>query len=557
MTPPTSREDIFNLAVAVRETAQRHPERIAVVEPAGFDTEGRRSYRRFTYAQLSQDAEATAPGLREIGIRERTRIVCMTPPSYEACVIGLALQRVGATTLWIDPAVGYRNVGERLRRLRPEGFVGVPFAHAGRIAFGWGPRFPRRAIVINGRFPGAFTLAKLRRSAPLEPPAPAVAPDDPVAVLYTTGSTGPAKPTLYLHRNYTALFRVVHESWRFSEAGDVPVDMAVFPAFFFIAISAGGTMVVPPIDFRRETPAKADPQALLEVINDCSVRSCFGSPVLLENMARHAVAQGIRTPSFRRVIGGGAPITASVMQALLDMMGPEGEVYANYGATEALPSTEMGAVEVLGETWRRTLEGAGVCVGRPFPGVELRIVEMRDGIVERLDDVRSLPPGEVGEILVRSPHVSPAYLDDPESTRKNKIFDGDDVWHRIGDAGYMDEQGRLWYSGRLSQRVRTAEGALFSLHCEPIFDAHPDVRRSGLVAVPRGDVEIPVICVERHVGRGGDEARLRGELLAAAAAHPATQAIRHVLFIERLPTDPRHDSKIERPKLARWAASRV
>src|SRR5690606_29864724 len=107
--------EVFNLAAVVRETARRHPDRIAVIEPAGRLPDGSRNYRRFTYAELSRDAEATAPGLREIGIGERTRIVCMTPPSYEACVVGLALQRVGATTLWIDPSVGYRNVGERLR----------------------------------------------------------------------------------------------------------------------------------------------------------------------------------------------------------------------------------------------------------------------------------------------------------------------------------------------------------------------------------------------------------------------------------------------------------
>lgn len=558
MTTSPPNPDIFNLAATVRDTAIRDPKRVAVIEPAGVDRDGHRVYRRFSYAELSRDAEATAPGLREIGIAERARIVCMTPPSYEACVVGLALQRVGATTLWIDPSVGYRNVGERLRRLRPDGFVGVPFAHAGRIAFGWGPRFPRRAIVIGGRFPGAFTLASLRRVAPDEPAAPAVGPDDPAAVLYTTGSTGPAKPTLYLHRHYTSLYRVVRESWRFAEAGEVPVDMAVFPAFFFIPLSAGGTMVVPPIDFRRETPAKADPQALLDVIRDCGVQSCFGSPVLLENMARYAVGHGIQTPLFRRVIGGGAPITAAVMRALQDMMGPGGQVYANYGATEALPTSEIGAAEVLGETWRRTLEGAGICVGRPFSGVEVRIVEMRDGLVERLGDVRALAPGEIGEILVRSPHVSPAYLDDPESTRKNKAYGSDGaVWHRIGDAGYLDEQGRLWYCGRVSQRVKAVDGALFSLNCEPIFDAHPGVKRSGLVGVPREGDEWPVICVERMADYEGDEEHLRGELLTMAAAHPATRAIRHVLFIDRLPTDPRHDSKIERPRLAKWAAARV
>ncbi len=555
---PILQDDIFNLAAVVREVAQKDPTRTAVIEPDGFDAQGKRRYKKYTYEQLSQDAESVAPGLREIGIAEKTRIVCLTPPSYESCVLGLALQRVGATTLWIDPSVGYRNVAERLSRIKPDAFAGIPFAHLGRIAFGWGPRFPKKAIVTDGKFPGAYTLSSLKRTPPVEPTQPAVTSDDPAAVLYTTGSTGPAKPTLYLHRNYAALYRIVHESWRFDPEREIPVDMAIFPAFFFIALSAGGTMVVPPIKFPRETPAKADPKAIIEVINDCGVHSCFGSPVILENMARYAVANNIKAPTFTRVIGGGAPIFGNVKKALLKLMGPEAEVFSNYGATEALPTSEMGAQEALSETWPLTQQGAGICVGRPFTGVEVRIIDMNDGVVERLDQTKPLETGAIGEILVKSRHVSPAYFEDPESTRKNKIYGPEgEVWHRIGDAGYLDTKGRLWYCGRVSQRVKGKEGPLFSLNCEPIFDSHPAVRRSGLVGVPKGDAEEPVICVELWQEHKGNEETVKKELLALAAQHPATQPIKHILFLEKLPTDPRHNSKIERPKLAKWAAKRV
>ena len=168
-----------------------------------------------------------------------------------------------------------------------------------------------------------------------------------------------------------------------------------------------------------------------------------------------------------------------------------------------------------------------------------------------LDAFEELPRGEIGEIIVRSPHVSPRYFLDEESTRKNKIGE----WHRLGDAGYLDESGRLWVVGRVSQRVRGADGPLFSLLCEPIFDAHPKVKRSGLVGVPNGRSEVPVICVElwpEH--RGADRASLRSELLALAQQHAVTRGGREILFIDRLPVDPRHNSKIERPKLSKWAA---
>ena len=540
--------DIFDLASIARDVARTEPDRIAVIEPDGHDREGKRKYRRYTYRQLSADVESVAVGLREMGIVERTRVVFMAPPGYQASVVQVALTRVGATVMMIDPSVGYLNVAERLRRIDPEAFVGVPVAHLGRMFFGWGPRMLRKLIVVDGKFPGARTMESLRRPAPAEPVLAQVRPDDPAAVLYTTGSTGPAKPALYTHRNFCQVFRVVHDSWAVRPDAH-PIDMAVFPAFSVVALSAGGTMVVPPIDFARQSPATADPAALLEVILDCGVRSLFGSPVLLENLARHANENGMNAPSLERVIGGGAPISAELMRLLQAMM-PNGEPFANYGATEALPSTVHGARETF-DTWTQTRAGRGICVGRPFEGVEVKIVRLDDGPLDRIDE---LPRGEIGEIILKSPHVSPAYFLDEQSTRKNKIGE----WHRVGDAGYLDDEGRLWVCGRVSQRVRGVDGPMFSLLCEPIFDAHPKVKRSGLVGIRSGDAERPVMCVElapEH--RNVDRASLREELLELASKQRTTKAVREILFIDRLPVDPRHNSKIERAKLARWAASRT
>ena len=541
--------DIFNLADVALEVRRRDPERIAVIAPDGRNADGSRRYRRHSYRSLSRDAESVAVGLRAIGIAERTRTVFMAPPSYGACVAGLALTRVGATTVWIDPAVGYRNVAERLSRLDVEAFVGVPLAHVARMFFGWGPRFRGKTVVIGSPgFPGAHSLWALHRPAPAIPTAPTVSPGDTASIMYTTGSTGPAKPALYEHRNLCNVFRLVHETWRFGD--DVPVDMPVFPAFFSVGLSAGGTVVIPPINYIVQSPADVDARALLEVIRDCGVQTLFASPVILENLARLGRDEGATAPSLRTVVGGGAPLYADVIGPLRNMI--SGEVHADYGATEALPATEMPGAESLAETFAQTARGAGLCVGRPLTGLEVKIVEITDGPIATLGDARELPAGAIGEIIVRGPHVSPRYADDLESTRKNKIADGDRIWHRLGDAGYLDERGRLWCCGRVGHRLALAGGPLFPLLCEPIFDAHPRVRRSGLVGVGR----TPVICVELIDGatRGPELDRLRAELLERAAQHPATRRIRHLLFHPCLPVDPRHNSKIERPALARWAA---
>ncbi|HTL34331.1 MAG TPA: fatty acid CoA ligase family protein [Kofleriaceae bacterium] len=560
MTNTLFPDDIFDLASIVHDVARRDHQRIAVIEPDGRDAANARTYRRYTYGELSADIESVAVGLRDIGIAESTRTVFMAPPSYGACVVGLALTRVGATTVWIDPSVGYLNVAERLNRLSIEAFVGVPLAHLGRAFFGWGPRWLSKGISIGGPiFPGTHSIDSLRRTAPTSPARPRVTPTDAASIMYTTGSTGPAKPTLYTHRNLCNVFRLVHHTWRFAQTGGVPVDMPVFPAFFSVGLSAGGTIVVPPIDFVRQSPADVDARALHEVINDCGVQTLFASPVILENLAALR-REGAQAPSLRTVVGGGAPMYAETIESLRAFLGPSGEVHADYGATEALPATEMPGLEALHETYPQTARGAGLCVGRPLPGVELAIIEISDGAIETMAAARKLPLGEVGEVLVRGPHVSQSYADDPDSTRKNKVRAADgSIWHRLGDAGYLDEQGRLWCCGRVGHRIATPQSTLFPLQCEPLFDAHPEVRRSGLVGVHLHGVMTPVICVELHDTRIStrDRASLRNELLSIAASHPQTAQIRHVLFNARLPVDPRHNSKIERPALARWATQQL
>jgi acyl-CoA synthetase (AMP-forming)/AMP-acid ligase II len=559
--PQLFAEDIFNVADIALDVSRRDPERIAVIEPDGRNADGSRRYRRHTYRELSADVESIAAGLRAIGIVERTRTVFMAPPSYDGCVIGLALTRVGATTVWIDPAVGYQNVAGRLRRLDVEAFVGIPLAHLGRIAFGWGPRFRAKAIVIGTPgFPGAHSLESLRRAPRAAPAAPAIGPGDTASIMYTTGSTGPAKPALYQHRNICNAFRLAHRTWRFDMRSDVPVDMPVFPAFFAVGLSAGGTIVIPPINYVRQTPAKVDPRALAEVIRDCRVQTLFASPVILENLSRLGREEGVVLRTLHTVIGGGAPLYEPVIGPLRRMMAPDGEVHADYGATEALPATEMPGLESINETFAATARGAGLCVGRPFEGVVAKIVDIVDGPIASLADARELPTGKIGEIVVRGPHVSPEYADDRANTERNKIADpAGGVWHRLGDAGYLDRTGRVWCCGRVSHRIELANGRLFPLMCEPIFDAHPAVRRSGLVGVRASESSshaTPVICIELEDGIR-DLAALREELLAIAAGNPTTRAIRHVLFHTRLPVDPRHNSKIERPELSRWATEHL
>jgi acyl-CoA synthetase (AMP-forming)/AMP-acid ligase II len=236
------------------------------------------------------------------------------------------------------------------------------------------------------------------------------------------------------------------------------------------------------------------------------------------------------------------------------------QVHTPYGATESLPVTSIGSKEILGETAVRTGEGAGVCVGRPVEGMRAYVIRITDEPIEVWSDQLLVPPGEVGEIVVRGPVVTQGYHNRPEADRLAKIHDlaSGQLLHRMGDVGYLDERGRIWFCGRKSQRVVTPGRTYFTIPCEGVFNVHPAVHRTALVGVPTPGGVRPVLCVERlPEGRKRPEEELRRELLALGARHEHTRDITTVLFHDAFPVDVRHNAKIFREKLALWAARRI
>jgi acyl-CoA synthetase (AMP-forming)/AMP-acid ligase II len=303
-------------------------------------------------------------------------------------------------------------------------------------------------------------------------------------------------------------------------------------------------------------PANVDPVKVLYTIRQFGVTNLFGSPALIRRVGGYGTVQGVKLPTLRRVISAGAPVPARTVENFASMLSDGVEVHTPYGATEALPVSSIGSTEILKETRFRTADGAGVCIGRPAPGMTVRVIRISDAPIPTCDATLELPRGEIGEIVVQGPAVTRAYDARPESTALAKIADpAGGFWHRMGDLGYLDEHGRLWFCGRKSQRVRTASGTLFPVSCEGVFNAHPSVYRTALVGVPRGGTTEPVLCVERDPEAGPvSDDQLRRELLELGAAHPHTRGITHILFHKSFPVDIRHNAKIGREKLAVWAA---
>jgi len=240
------------------------------------------------------------------------------------------------------------------------------------------------------------------------------------------------------------------------------------------------------------------------------------------------------------------------------MLTGDAAIHTPYGATESLPVATISSHEILSETRHATDRGAGTCVGRPVDSIEAAVIRIDDESISSWREDLKVEDGEVGEIVVKGPQVSRAYYNAPAHDRLAKIKEGEAIRHRMGDLGYLDDRGRLWFCGRKTHRVLSSDGTLYTVPCESVFNTHPDVYRTALVGVGAVGAQCPVLCVELEPGVGASEkVRIRRELLALGGGFEHTKTIRTVLFHPGFPVDIRHNAKIGRTALASWAAPRI
>ncbi len=532
-----------NVAAHLPRMAKLQPDALAVA------VAGRKGFTTLSFGELDRRSDRIAHALVSVGIVEGTRTVLMVKPSPEFFALTFAMLKVGAIPVMVDPGMGVRNLGTCLAEAEPEAFIGIPKAHVARTILGWGRRTIRTTIMVGPRVPGMLALSTLEARAPSTPyPTLQPDPEQTAAILFTSGSTGVPKGTITPFGVFAAQVELLRACFGI-EPGER--DLSTFPLFALFGPALGMASIVPDMDASR--PADADPRALLDALTQYRCTNMFASPALVDKLGRHCAAQGVKLSSLRRAISAGAPASIPSVERFAALL-PEGaEVYTPYGATEALPVSVIGSGTILSRTRTRTEQGAGVCVGKPAPGIDVAIVPITDDPIPQWSDDLALPPNAIGEIVVKGPVVTPGYYNRAQSTALAKIRDGATLRHRMGDVGYLDDDGNLWMCGRKAHRVELPDGPRFTIPCEAPFNAHPAVFRSALVGARRGDRTIPVLCVELEKGASID----REELLAIARAHPHTACIETFLFHPRFPVDVRHNSKIFREQLAIWAQEQL
>ena len=533
----------LNVAAHLPALAQQQPDALAVVDS--------RRGSRYTFRQLDDASSDYARQLQSIGIDRGVRTVLMAPPSLEFFALTFALFKLSAVPVLIDPGMGVRNLGKCLAEAEPEAFIGVPKAHFARRLLAWGRKTIRTTVAV--RWPRLGCTHSIKRKTNVESfPVADVTADEMAAILFTSGSTGIAKGVVYTHGIFSAQVEAIREAFAIKPG---EIDLATFPLFALFGPALGMTAIIP--DMNPTRPARVDPARIFSAISDFNVTNLFGSPALLNRLCRAGNGQVLS--SVRRVISAGAPVSAAVVERFTRLLPPGTQVFTPYGATEALPVAVIGSDEILKDTRYQTEQGAGVCVGKPVPGVSVKIIRICDEAIPQWSEDLELPAGEIGEIAVSGPWVTASYYNRPEATMLAKIAAPSPTGfcHRMGDVGYFDVARRLWFCGRKTHRVVLPDATLFTIPCEAIFNTHPAVFRSALVGITRDGVTVPVMCIEREPGAKITDQHLRTELLELGAAHAHTSRIRAILFHRSFPVDIRHNAKIFREKLAVWAERRA
>ena len=547
-----------NIAGHLADMARLQPSRPAVICAQGRDGKGLVAYEQLTFRELEEASNRLACGLVDAGIRRGVRTVLMVPPGLDFFALSFALFKAGAVPVLIDPGIGIRNLDACLSHAQPEAFIGISKAHAARAALGWARNSIRINVTVGAKwFWGGHTLNELRERIPADQPFSAIEPlpDETAAILFTSGSTGAPKGAVYTHEIFGAQVAHIRRLYGI-EPGEL--DLATFPLFALFGPALGMTAVVPEMDPAR--PANVDPVNIVSAIEKFGITNMFGSPALIDRVGRHGEAHGIKLPTLRRAISAGAPVPARTLARFAAMLRPGAQVFTPYGATECLPVASIGSDEVLGETRHRTDLGAGICIGRPVPGLAAKVIRITDEAIAEWNDALELPAGEIGEIAVKAAHATRAYYNLPAATALAKIQDpaNGGFYHRMGDVGYFDEHGRLWFCGRKAHRVVTPQGTRFTVPCEGVFNRNPRVFRSALVGVRRNGATEPVLCVELEAGSGGDSKEIiRAELRELGSQNECTRQIETILFHPAFPVDVRHNAKIFRDKLAVWASRQL
>ncbi|GGQ16772.1 peptide synthase [Shewanella litoralis] len=558
----TSTQANANICQHLKRAAQNMPTGLAVA--VQHAKQGQFTYQEIDFASLHQQSDMIAKGLIQYGITRGMKAVLMVTPSIEFFSLTFALFKAGIIPILVDPGMGIKNLKQCFEESQPDAFIGIPKAHIARRILGWGKGSVKQVINVGGsglqrwlaNATSLETITEIGRNEAYPFEMALLKPDDMAAILFTSGSTGTPKGVVYSHAMFEAQISALKDDYGIAPGER---DLATFPLFSLFGPALGMASIVPDMDASK--PITANPANLFAAIEQYQCSNMFVNPALLERLGQAGEQTQHKLNSVKRVISAGAPATISSIKRFSKMLNPGVQVLNSYGATESLPISMIGS-DALFTTSELTDQGKGICVGKPISSVNISIIAISDQPMPRWDNVTPLAPNHIGEIVVSGPMVSQSYYQRQQATKNAKIFDGEVYRHRMGDVGYLDDDGLLWMCGRKGHIVDAKRGQqklkrFYTIPCERVFNTHPQVKRSAIVGVEVAGDTVPVVCIELNKDIVCSTANvLYQDLIKLAEQYPHTEGINRFLIHPDFPVDVRHNAKIFREKLAVWAQAK-
>jgi acyl-CoA synthetase (AMP-forming)/AMP-acid ligase II len=515
-------------------------------------------YHKISFAQLGKRAQFYAGQFHAHGMRAGDKVLMFLPPGHEFPAVTFALFWIGAVPVFIDPGMGKKGLLQCARHVRPDYLIGSTLAMA-LCAF---------EIDSFSTIKKFFSISKSVLACDLSSPhsqwalPPCHQADNKAlaAILFTSGATGPAKGVEYTHSIF------IHQTHWLKNLFNLQapdIDYPGFPLFSLFTLAMGMTTCPPDLD--AKAPGRCDPARLVQQIIDTKATFLAGSPAIWKRVADYCIKRQIQLPHVKQLVMFGAPVAAQLHRDFRFIL-PHGDTYTPYGATEALPISCISGREILGDDKNSldhnplnnlaslNAQGSGTCVGAIVADVNCMIVAAKNSPMIA-DDLQPLNAGEVGEILVNGPVVTARYYQLADATKSAKVVDHEGkLWHRMGDVGYIDDEGRLWFCGRQSHIAQGARQVLYSDPIEGIFNAHPDVLASALVPSLPNKKAVLVVLPGKYPNLASERRQLGQRLSTFCNNSTLTSQIQALYVARKLPVDNRHNIKIDRLELAKMIA---
>lgn len=513
--------------------------------------------REINFGQLRIEVDHLAAGMQSFGITPGTRVAVMITPGIDLARVVYACWRLGATLVLVDSGLGRQGMQDALKGARPEFLIGIDKALLAAKLLGWPGRrisIAPRSAVLNKFLAIATDIESLTQLGENQP-----LPEWPVeaskaAIAFTSGSTGPSKGVVYRHGQIQAQRDQLASLYGITSKDSL---VAAFAPFALYGPTLGISSVVPDMDVTK--PASLTAEALANAVQAIDATLVFASPAALVNVVatRHALGTDARAAcsKVRLALSAGAPVRARLLEDAGTLF-VNASMHTPYGMTELLPLADINLqqlrdIEIERSQNENLMLGpeAGVCVGSPVPNTRVLIdpLDLRGDTTGEYTE----EPGVLGEIVVSAAHQRDGYDRLWHTQHCASIPQG---FHRTGDIGQLDVQGRLWVGGRLLHVVVTTQGVLAPVAYEQHLEAVEHIAMAAVVGVGPVGLQLVVAVIQMDNANHAPGAASLELTDTIRASVPSTVDIAAVLVARQLPVDKRHNSKVDRTAVAQWAS---